>query len=247
MSNRQSEYNLGQVNKKPTFREEKELWKKEYKYVVGIDEVGRGAFAGPVVVGAVIFTRNFFPPDGINDSKLLKPKRREFLSRIIKKEAQYFSLAEISVWAINKYGIGKATQMCFRKAIKLLPVKPDYLLIDAFYRNASSAYIKHVNRKNQKPIKKGDQKSISIAAASIIAKVYRDSLMKKLSAKYPQYKLAKNKGYGTKEHQEALKKFGLSKIHRTSFNLSRFLDAPFCPFFSKGRKEKEARGIKIFF
>lgn len=204
------------MNKKPTFREENALWKRGYKFVAGIDEVGRGAFAGPVVVGAVVFPRNFSPTDGINDSKLLKPRRREFLSRIIKKEAACFSIAEIPVRTINKYGIGEGTQMAFRKAIKLLPYRPDYVLIDAFY-------IKRLNRKNQKPIKKGDQKSISIAAASIIAKVHRDRLMKKLSVKYPQYKFAKNKGYGTKEHQKALKKFGLSKIHRTSFNLSRFL------------------------
>lgn len=216
VSNRQSEYNLGQMNKKPTFKEENALWKRGYKFVAGIDEVGRGAFAGPVVVGAVVFPRNFSPTDGINDSKLLKPRRREFLSRIIKKDAYCFSLAEISVWAINKYGIGKATQMAFRKAIRLLRVKPDYLLIDAFY-------VRNMNRKNQKPIKKGDQKSVSIAAASIVAKVHRDRLMKKLSVKYPQYKFAKNKGYGTKEHQKALKKFGLSRLHRTSFNLSRFL------------------------
>lgn len=204
------------MNKKPTFKEEKALWKKGYKYVVGIDEVGRGAFAGPVVAGAVVFPRNFNSLNGINDSKLLKPRLREFLSKIIKKEAHCFAIAEIPVRTVNKYGVGKATQMAFRKAIKLLRIKPDYLLIDAFY-------IKHVNRKNQKAIKKGDQKSVSIAAASIIAKVHRDKIMKKLSAKYPQYKFAKNKGYGTKEHQKALKKFGLSKIHRTSFNLSRFL------------------------
>lgn len=209
-------HNLEQMNKKPTFREENALWKRGYKFVAGIDEVGRGAFAGPVVVGAVVFPRNFSPTDGINDSKLLKPRRREFLSHIIKKEAHCFAIAEISVWAINKYGVGKATQMGFRKAVKLLAMKPDYVLIDAFY-------IKHLSRKNQKPIKKGDQKSISIAAASIIAKVHRDKIMKKLSVKYPQYKLAKNKGYGTREHQKALKKFGLSKIHRTSFNLSGFI------------------------
>ncbi|MBI3070043.1 MAG: ribonuclease HII [Candidatus Levybacteria bacterium] len=204
---------------KPTLKEEKKLWKNGYRYVVGIDEVGRGAFAGPVVAAAVVFSRNFRPPDDINDSKLVKPRRREFLAQVIKKEARCFSIAEIATVKINKYGIGKATQMCFRKAVRLLPIKPDYVLIDAFYRNASSAYIKHMNRKNQKPIKKGDQKSISIAAASIIAKVYRDSLMKRLHKKYPQYRLAKNKGYGTKEHREAIKKYGLSRIHRKSFNL----------------------------
>lgn len=204
------------MDKKPSLKEEKALWKKGYKYVVGIDEVGRGAFAGPVVAGAVIFPLDLRFLDGVNDSKLLKPRQREFLSQIIKKEAHCFSIAEISVHAINKYGVGKATQMAFRKAIKLLRVKPDYLLIDAFY-------VRNMNRKNQKAIKKGDQKSVSIAAASIIAKVHRDKIMKKLGAKYPQYKLAKNKGYGTKEHQKALKKFGLSKFHRTSFNLSKFL------------------------
>lgn len=207
---------MKQMNKKPTFKEEKALWKKGYKYVVGVDEVGRGAFAGPVVAGAVVFPRDFSSIDGINDSKLLKPRRREFLSQIIKKEAYCFSIAEVPVHTLNKCGIGKATQLAFRKAIKSLIIKPDYILIDAFY-------IKHMNRKNQKPIKKGDQKSISIAAASIIAKVHRDKIMKKLSVKYPQYRFAKNKGYGTREHQKALKKFGLSKIHRTSFNLSRFI------------------------
>lgn len=204
------------MDKKPTFKEEKALWKKGYKRIVGIDEVGRGAFAGPVVAGAVVFPRNFQSLNGITDSKLLKPRRREFLSQIIKKEAQCFSIAEVPVRTINKYGVGKATQMAFRKAIKHLRIKPDYLLIDAFY-------VRNMNRKNQKPIKKGDQKSISIAAASIIAKVYRDKIMKKLNKRYPQYKFARNKGYGTREHQSALKKFGLSKIHRRSFNLSRFL------------------------
>ncbi|MBI3092662.1 MAG: ribonuclease HII, partial [Candidatus Levybacteria bacterium] len=189
---------MGAMRPKPTLKEEKKLWKNGYRYVVGIDEVGRGAFAGPLVVGAVMFPQKRFLISGINDSKLLKPTMRKTLSDLVRKKALCFSLAEIPVGAINEYGIGKATQMGFRKAVRLLPIKPDYVLIDAFYRNASSAYIKHMNRKNQKPIKKGDQKSISIAAASIIAKVYRDSLMKRLHKKYPQYRLAKNKGYGTK-------------------------------------------------
>lgn len=223
MSNIQRNYNLEQMNKKPTFREENALWKKGYKFVAGIDEVGRGAFAGPVVVGAVVFPRNFSPTDGINDSKLLKPRQREFLSQIIKKEAYCFSIAEIPVRTINKYGIGKATQMAFRKAIlqiqNKLTNKKIFVLVDGFHVR----YLKGVGIKNQKPIKKGDQKSISIAAASIVAKVHRDRLMKKLHRKYPVYGFSRNKGYGTKEHQKALKKFGLSKIHRTSFNLSGFL------------------------
>lgn len=197
----------------PTFEEEEKLWKKGFLCVAGLDEVGRGAFAGPVVVSAVIFLRNSWFESEINDSKLLKPRTREKLVKFIKKKALCFSIAEIPVREINKHGIGKATQMGFRKAIKLLPVKPDFLLIDAFY-------IKHLNRKNQKPIKKGDQKSISIASASIIAKVYRDKLMRQVHHKYPRYRFAKNKGYGTKQHQERIKEYGLSRIHRKSFNLA---------------------------
>ncbi|MBI2022649.1 ribonuclease HII [Candidatus Daviesbacteria bacterium] len=106
--------------------------------------------------------------------------------------------------------------MAFRKAIKLLEINPDFVLIDAFY-------IKHLNRKKQKPVKDGDKLSVSIAAASIVAKVYRDNLMKKLHKKYPQYGLAKHKGYGTRLHQVAIRRYGLSRIHRTSFSLQRFL------------------------
>ena len=113
-------------------------------------------------------------------------------------------------------GIGKATQMAFRKTIHLLSKVPDFILIDAFY-------VSHLNRKRQKPIKDGDKICASISAASIIAKVYRDKLMKKLHKKYPQYGFAKHKGYGTTKHQEAIKRHGLSRIHRRSFNLSKFL------------------------
>lgn len=191
---------------------ETKLWQKGFSLVCGIDEVGRGSFAGPVVVGAVIFKDSKIP-EGINDSKLLKPLIREKLSEEIKK-ISYWAISEISVRFINKLGIAKATQMAFRKVVKIL--SPDYILIDAFY-------IKHLNRKKQKAIVKGDQKCASIAAASIIAKVYRDKLMKKLSKKYPKYGFAKHKGYGTKRHQEAIKKHGLCKIHRKSFNLKKFL------------------------
>jgi ribonuclease HII len=200
----------------PTLQLEKKLWNTGYHYIAGLDEVGRGSFAGPVVVGAVVFPKNFQLIDGNADSKLLKPRQREKLAEIIKKSAFSWSIAEISVTDINKVGIGKATQMAFRKAIKLLDKSPDFILIDAFY-------VKHLARKKQRPVKDGDKICASISAASIIAKVYRDKLMKKLAGKYPQYGLAKNKGYGTKAHQEAIKKYGLSRIHRKSFDLSRFL------------------------
>ncbi len=200
----------------PTLKLEQSLWKKGYALVCGLDEVGRGCFAGPVVVGAVIFSRDCILPDGIADSKLLKPRQRRELELRIKNQAICWSVAEVSVATINKVGIGKATQVAFRKAIKLLSKRPDFILIDAFY-------IKHFNRKTQKAVKSGDTICASISAASIIAKVYRDNLMKKLHWKYPQYGFSKHKGYGTRKHQEALRMYGLSRIHRRSFNLSKFI------------------------
>lgn len=200
----------------PTLQLEQKLWKSGYRYIAGLDEVGRGCFAGPVVVGAVIFPKNFRIMDGLADSKLLKPRQRENLESAIKNQALCWSIAEIGVRHINKHGIGKATQMAFRKAIKSLEKSPDFILIDAFY-------IKHLNRKRQKAVQDGDKICASISAASIIAKVYRDKLMKKLHKKYPKYGFAKHKGYGTKRHQEAIRKYGLTRIHRRSFNLQKFL------------------------
>jgi len=216
----------------PTLNLEKKLWKSGYSYICGLDEVGRGSFAGPVCVGAVIFPKDLqlqmHTPgvstqihswsgiDEIADSKLLKPRIREKLAEVIKDQTLTWAVSEVSVSVINRVGIGKATQMAFRKAIKLLSKAPDFVLIDAFY-------IKHFNRKNQKAVKDGDKICVSISAASIIAKVYRDKLMKKLHKKYPNYGFAKHKGYGTKRHQQALRIHGLSRIHRRSFNLSKFL------------------------
>lgn len=200
----------------PTLDIEKSLWILGYNYVCGIDEVGRGCFAGPVVVGAVIFPKNSSLIEGVADSKLLKSKVRERLAEIIKSQAASWSIAEISVTTINKIGISKATQMAFRKAVRSCSVRADYVLIDAFY-------IKHLNRKRQKAVKDGDKICASISAASIIAKVYRDKLMKKLAKKYPKYGFAKHKGYGTKFHQEAIKKYGLTRLHRKSFDLSKYL------------------------
>ena len=200
----------------PSLDIETKLWESGYNNICGLDEVGRGSFAGPVCVGAVIFSKKNILPEGIADSKLLKPRIREHLANEIKKCAASWAVAEVSVATINKVGIGKATQMAFRKAIKLLEKKPDFVLIDAFY-------VKHLNRKKQRAVKDGDEICVSISAASIIAKVYRDKFMKKISKKYPQYGFGKHKGYGTKKHQEAIRKFGLSKIHRKSFDLQKFL------------------------
>lgn len=200
----------------PTLEIEQELWKKGFRFVCGVDEVGRGCFAGPVVAGAVVFPPNCDLLEGVADSKLLKPRQREKLTEKIKKVALVWAIGEVGVSKINKYGIGKATQMAFRKAIKNLEKNPDFVLIDAFY-------IKHLNRKKQSAVKNGDKICASISAASIIAKVYRDKLMKNLHKKYPKYGFAKHKGYGTKFHQQAIKKHGLSRIHRKSFNLEKFL------------------------
>lgn len=211
---------------KPTLKEEKKLWQKGYQCVVGLDEVGRGAFAGPIVAGAVVFSKNIVKNKNllleINDSKLLNPRKREELFKEIKKSAFTYAIAKINVKTINKLGIGKANQMVFRKVLKNIQKKVGdrkiFVIIDGFHVR----YLKGIGLKNQKAIIKGDRRCISIAASSIIAKVYRDKLMKKLHQVHPQYSFAKNKGYGTKEHQKALMKYGFCIIHRRSFRLEKF-------------------------
>lgn len=209
------------ANFTPSFDEEKFYWNSGTLHVIGIDEVGRGCFAGPLVVAGVIFqpTSNFEWLSKIHDSKLLSCKLRETLSPLIQKHCLHFSIATIDVPTINKIGIGKATYMGMRKIVKVLEKKVGNstvaILVDAFT-------IPNIKLK-QKAMIKGDQKSISIAAASIIAKVYRDDLMNKLAKKYIMYGFEKNKGYGTKMHRKAIRSHGLSDIHRTSFNLGGYL------------------------
>ncbi len=199
----------------PDFAEEVLLWQQGHTSVAGVDEVGRGAFAGPVVAAAVILPSNFPQDRGVHDSKLLTAQKREELSSFIHEYATATAIAEVPVSYINTFGIGKATQKAFRLAIQKLHIVPEFILVDAFY-------IKTLRKKIQKPIIKGDQKSLSIAAASIIAKVYRDAKMKDLSRTFDQYGFDIHKGYGTKKHQDCIRKFGLCKLHRTSFNLSPF-------------------------
>lgn len=234
---------------RPTFDEEKILWNKNIPYVIGVDEVGRGAFAGPVVVGAAIFSPCFCNDSVqcdrceteelklINDSKLLQPAMREKLSVFLKKHLIAYSIEETSVEVINKVGIGKATQLAFVNAVlsikkKVLGIENNsntildtsYLIPDTnFHVLVDGLPIDGISNDFQKPIIKGDQKSITIAAASIIAKVYRDKLMEQLSEEYRIYNFGKHKGYGTKEHRLAIKQYGLSDLHRTSFNLEKFL------------------------
>ena len=188
----------------------KEFEKKyaEYEYICGIDEVGRGPFAGPVVAGAVIL-----PKDCdilyINDSKQLSEKKREELYDIIMEKAVATGIGMASPQRIDEINILQATYEAMREAIGKLSVKPDLLLNDA-------VTIPMVDIK-QIPIIKGDAKSISIGAASIIAKVTRDRLMVEYDKIMPEYHFAANKGYDSPEHIEALKKYGPSPIHRASF------------------------------
>ena len=188
----------------------KEYEKKyaSFSYICGIDEVGRGPLAGPVVAGAVIL-----PKDCdilyLNDSKQLSEKKREELYALIMEKALATGLGVVSPERIDEINILQATYEAMRQAIGKLKHKPQLLLNDAV--TIPGVSIKQV------PIIKGDAKSISIAAASIIAKVTRDRMMVEYDRTYPQYGFASNKGYGAKAHIEAIKKFGPTPIHRRSF------------------------------
>ena len=180
----------------------------DYSAICGIDEVGRGPFAGPVVAGAVILPKDH-PILYLNDSKKLSEKKREELYEVIMKEAVATGIGMASPARIDEINILQATYEAMRMAISNLSVQPDLLLNDA-------VTIPEVGI-TQVPIIKGDAKSVSIAAASIIAKVTRDRLMVEYEEVFPGYDFASNKGYGTKAHIEGLKKLGPTPIHRMSF------------------------------
>lgn len=209
--------------KSPDFSFEKRKWRTGFKFVAGVDEVGRGSFAGPVMAGCVVFKKKTEIPDGIkiDDSKKLKPLERRKASKWIKQNALAWGIDGTSVSVINRLGMAKATKMAFRRAIndanRRLGGRIGFLLIDAFF----IPYVRGLRRKNQQAIINGDEKSFSIAAASIIAKVERDKKMLRFSRKYPKYGWGRNKGYGTRQHQEALKEFGITRHHRKVF-VSRF-------------------------
>ena len=175
--------------------------------VAGVDEVGRGPLAGPVVAAAVIMDTNNIP-NGINDSKKLSKKNRLKIADEIKKNSIY-SIAEASVKEIDEINILQASLLAMKRAIEGLSKKPMTVLVDGKFKPKTNL--------PTHSIIKGDTQSISIAASSIIAKVYRDELMKDFSKKYPEYLWEKNAGYGTKEHLLAIKKCGITPIHRKSF------------------------------
>jgi ribonuclease HII len=195
-----------------TFEFENLLWSSNKNIVVGIDEVGRGAWAGPLVASAVVFPKNYQTTKKYFDSKMLNSTQREALAEIIATESISYGVGQASVSEINELGLTLATQTAYLRSIEALNCKPDHFLIDAFY-------IQTLEKSFQTPIVRGDSLCSSIAAASIIAKVYRDNLMRELGYSFPEYGLGQNKGYGTKIHQEAIKKHGLSPIHRVNYNL----------------------------
>lgn len=186
---------------------ENELYSKGIELIAGIDEVGRGPLVGPVVAAAVILPNGFYMEE-IKDSKKLTERQRDKLYPIIMENAISVGIGVVSEKIIDKINILEATKMAMKEAINNLKVKPDYLLIDAVKLNIDIPYT---------AIIKGDGKSESIAAASIIAKVYRDRLMYELDKLHPEYDFANNKGYGTKKHIEAIKKYGVLKEHRMTF------------------------------
>lgn len=204
----------------PTLKLEFDLWKKGF-LVVGIDEVGRGSFAGPLVVGATILK-----PDlnkiavekllqlGINDSKKLSATRREAIKKSVQEFIFDSDLQYITVEVINEIGVGKATTLGFEKAAKSLSArhqnKKIFFLTDALK-------LPSIPNEHQLNIIRGDSTSISIATASIIAKVHRDAHMDELSNEYPLYSLSQNKGYGTLIHRNAIRQHGAAKIHRKEF------------------------------
>lgn len=179
--------------------------------ICGVDEAGRGPFAGPVVAGACILDIN--DPEReilyLNDSKKLSEKKREMLFDEIKEKAVAWSVGIVESDVIDEINILKATYLAMQKAIEGLGVKPDFILADAVTIPGTDI--------EQEAIIKGDAKSVSIAAASILAKVTRDRMMREYDEKYPEYGFASHKGYGTKAHIEAIKEHGMTPIHRRSF------------------------------
>jgi len=191
-----------------TYEYENLLKEKGYKAVCGIDEAGRGPLAGPVFAAAVIL-----PDDlgdlGINDSKKLSEKKRDALFDIIKEKAIAWSVGSASEQEIDEINILNATFLAMKRAVEGLPVKPDIALVDGNRKPGTGI--------EEMTLVKGDSKSISIAAASILAKVSRDRYLLELDEKYPEYQFKKHKGYPTALHYEMIKEHGISPVHRLSF------------------------------
>lgn len=191
------------------YRYEKDLWNKTYENVAGCDEAGRGPLFGPVVCAAVILPHDFVL-DGLTDSKKLSEKKREAFYPIIMKKALAVGVAIISAKEIDEINIYEASRLGMLRAIEKLSIKPDFIITDAMPLNGFTE-IPH------EAIIKGDAKSISIAAASVIAKVTRDRLMYEEDKKHPEYEFCKHKGYPTKKHIELLNKYGIIDGYRHTY------------------------------
>jgi ribonuclease HII len=187
---------------------EKQVCAEGFVLPAGVDEVGRGALCGPVVAGAVILGEAF-DTDGLDDSKRLTRRQRETLDQRIRKGAKAWALGVASADEIDRVNILRATHLAMRRAVEALKVPPDCLLVDALTIPGLDL--------PQRPIVKGDALSVSIAAASVVAKVARDGMMRECDARHPGYGLARNMGYGSASHRDALRRLGPSAIHRRSF------------------------------
>lgn len=197
----------------PTFEYENDKYEKGFLAVCGCDEAGRGPLCGPVVAAAVILPRDTVI-EGLDDSKKLTEKKRERLFDVIREVAVAYAIAEASPAEIDEINILNASMLAMRRAVEGLSVKADFALIDG---NCSRGFTIPTET-----VVKGDAKSYSIAAASILAKVTRDRICIEQDKEYPEYNIAKHKGYPTKEHMEAVKKYGPAPIHRRTF--LKFLD-----------------------
>jgi len=188
---------------------ENQAFAEGFRFIAGIDEVGRGCLAGAVVAAAVILDLSKPLPEGLNDSKKLSEKKRRQIDLEIRETAIAFSIAQVEAEEIDRINILQATKKAMRLAIENLQPKADFLLIDA-------VQLKEITTP-QKAIIKGDTISASIAAASIIAKTYRDNLMREFDKIYPEYGFVNHVGYGTKAHFEAIRQHGACPLHRKSF------------------------------
>ena len=193
----------------PTLEREQALWAEGHEFVAGLDEVGRGPLAGPVIAAAVVFPPGQLSIDGIRDSKLLSPLQREMVESRVKKEALAWTVGAASVKEIDRLNIRRATILAMRRAIARLPSAPDHVLVDG-------NPLPELDTPHD-AIVKGDRTCLSIAAASVIAKCLRDRLMEQLAKRYPHFSWETNKGYGTAAHLDALDEFGPTGHHRKTF------------------------------
>lgn len=192
----------------PSFDFENDKYEKGYTAVCGCDEAGRGPLCGPVVAAAVILPKDLII-EGLNDSKKLSEKKRNALFDLIKEKALAYGIAEATAAEIDEINILNASMLAMRRAVEKLPVKADFCLIDG---NCSRGF-----DIDTETVVKGDSKSYSIAAASILAKVTRDRMCEELDREYPMYGIKKHKGYPTKDHMDAVRKYGAAPIYRKSF------------------------------